>query len=98
MAANEKRMPEGEPIKSDIMPEGDEWRTYYEYVITINDNRFKAMPTTTTLKTVGTFLITMFCKRHILDVIRDEGFRSITIEKVTKYYKKGGNDETGLEH
>lgn len=24
MAANEKRMPEGEPIKSDIMPEGDE--------------------------------------------------------------------------
>lgn len=105
MADNKKRMPEGEPIVSKNMPEGDEdfneWIPYNVYDITITDSRFGLGRTVTTMTDAPSFFLAMFCKNRFLDLAGKEGFEKVVIERKTKYIhnvKKEGDDETGLEH
>lgn len=88
---NIERMPEGEPIKSDIMPEGDEedfeeWTAYNVYDITITDSRFGFGKTVTTMTDAPLFLLTLFCKHRLLDLADKEGFEKVVIERKTKYH------------
>ena len=88
---NIERMPEGEPIKSDIMPEGDEeefeeWTPYNVYDITITDSRFHIGKTVTTMTDVPFFILSAVCKHSILDLAEKEGFEKVVIERKTKYH------------
>jgi len=87
---NIDRMPEGEPIKSDIMPEGDEdfneWTAYNVYDITITDSRFHIGKTVTTMTDVPFFILSMLCKHSLLDIADNEGFDKVVIERKTKYH------------
>lgn len=83
MAENIERMPEGEPIVSDIMPEGDEPKHYGNwYTVTIEKSLLKGAVTSTTTMTLDSeFFRHMFVRNLMNGILSDKDLTSIVIEK-----------------